>query len=190
VLSSCGLPLPPTCLLVTVNEARCYFASTILELRNPRVSELAHVVSGKGTGLSDVKSATPAFDICAFDGQFSEHYLLALSLLGHERVVLLHSPRYLRWMISWPAAADIRYWIALKSKSHYSWQSANQSVLVSSSFWGSWPDVTYVTGLTLTVSVSWDAPFDEGAGLSFVWSLSLSFVKYVQFYICITTMHY
>jgi hypothetical protein len=29
VLSSCGLPLPPTCLLVTVNEARSYFASTI-----------------------------------------------------------------------------------------------------------------------------------------------------------------
>jgi hypothetical protein len=30
VLSSCGLPLPPTYLLVTVNEARSYFASTIL----------------------------------------------------------------------------------------------------------------------------------------------------------------
>jgi hypothetical protein len=29
VLSPCGLPLPPTCLLVTVNEARSYFASTI-----------------------------------------------------------------------------------------------------------------------------------------------------------------
>jgi hypothetical protein len=29
VLSSCGLTLSPTCLLVTVNEARCYFASTI-----------------------------------------------------------------------------------------------------------------------------------------------------------------
>jgi hypothetical protein len=28
-LSPCGLPLPPTCLLVTVNEARCYFASAI-----------------------------------------------------------------------------------------------------------------------------------------------------------------
>jgi hypothetical protein len=31
VLSSCGLPLPPTCLLLTVNEARSYFASTILK---------------------------------------------------------------------------------------------------------------------------------------------------------------
>jgi hypothetical protein len=31
VLSSCGLPLPPTCLLVTVIEARSYFASTILQ---------------------------------------------------------------------------------------------------------------------------------------------------------------
>jgi hypothetical protein len=29
VLSSCGLPLPLTSLLVTVNEARSYFASTI-----------------------------------------------------------------------------------------------------------------------------------------------------------------
>jgi hypothetical protein len=29
MLSSCGLPLPPTCLLLTVNEARSYFASTI-----------------------------------------------------------------------------------------------------------------------------------------------------------------
>jgi hypothetical protein len=30
VLSPCGLPLPPTCLLVTANEARSYFASTII----------------------------------------------------------------------------------------------------------------------------------------------------------------
>jgi hypothetical protein len=29
VLSSCGLPLPPTCLLLTINETRSYFASTI-----------------------------------------------------------------------------------------------------------------------------------------------------------------
>jgi hypothetical protein len=29
VLSSCGLPDPPTCLLLSVNEARSYFASTI-----------------------------------------------------------------------------------------------------------------------------------------------------------------
>jgi hypothetical protein len=29
VLSSMGLPLPPTCLLTTVSEARSYFASTI-----------------------------------------------------------------------------------------------------------------------------------------------------------------
>jgi hypothetical protein len=30
VLSPCGLPLPPTCLLVTVNEARSYFVPTVL----------------------------------------------------------------------------------------------------------------------------------------------------------------
>jgi hypothetical protein len=30
VLSSCGLSLPPTCLLVTVNEARSYFASAVI----------------------------------------------------------------------------------------------------------------------------------------------------------------
>jgi hypothetical protein len=29
VLSPCGLLLPPTCLVVTVNEARSYFVSTI-----------------------------------------------------------------------------------------------------------------------------------------------------------------
>jgi hypothetical protein len=29
VLSYCGLPLPPTCLLLTVCEARSYFASII-----------------------------------------------------------------------------------------------------------------------------------------------------------------
>jgi hypothetical protein len=33
VLSTCGLPLPPTCLLVTVNEVRSYFASTIHSTR-------------------------------------------------------------------------------------------------------------------------------------------------------------
>jgi hypothetical protein len=32
VLSSCGLPLPPTCLLLTVNKARSYFASIINEM--------------------------------------------------------------------------------------------------------------------------------------------------------------
>jgi hypothetical protein len=30
VQSPCGLPLPPNCLLVAVNEARSYFAYTIL----------------------------------------------------------------------------------------------------------------------------------------------------------------
>jgi hypothetical protein len=31
VLSSFGLPLPSTCLILTVNEARSYFASTIAQ---------------------------------------------------------------------------------------------------------------------------------------------------------------
>jgi hypothetical protein len=30
VLSSCGLPLPPTCLLVTVNEARSYGVTVLV----------------------------------------------------------------------------------------------------------------------------------------------------------------
>jgi hypothetical protein len=34
VLSPCGLPLPSTCLRVTVNEARNYFASTITVVVN------------------------------------------------------------------------------------------------------------------------------------------------------------
>jgi hypothetical protein len=66
-------------------------------------------------------------------------------------------------------------WRCSKSKSLCSWQSVNQSVLVSSPFWGSWPDSTCVPGLTITVLVTWGAPSDEGAGLSCVWSLSLSF---------------
>jgi hypothetical protein len=39
VLSSFGLPLPPTCLLLTVNEAHSYFASTIRarRSRDPRL---------------------------------------------------------------------------------------------------------------------------------------------------------
>jgi hypothetical protein len=32
MLSSCGLPHPPTCLLLTVNEARSYFVSTICDI--------------------------------------------------------------------------------------------------------------------------------------------------------------
>jgi hypothetical protein len=32
VLSSCGLPLPPTCLVLTVSEARSYFTSTVRTL--------------------------------------------------------------------------------------------------------------------------------------------------------------
>jgi hypothetical protein len=43
VLSFCGLPLPPTCLVVTVNEARCYFVSFIVM----RSHDKAH------TGLND-----------------------------------------------------------------------------------------------------------------------------------------
>jgi hypothetical protein len=39
VLLPCGLPLPPTCLLVTVNEARSYFASTIISRHLPGETE-------------------------------------------------------------------------------------------------------------------------------------------------------
>jgi hypothetical protein len=74
-----------------------------------------------------------------------------------------------------------------KSKSHYSWRSVNQSVLVSSLFWGSWPDSTLSQVWLLRSFVSWDAPSDEGASLSFVWSLSLSFV---QLYTYGTTINY
>jgi hypothetical protein len=55
-----------------------------------------------------------------------------------------------------------------KSKSHYSWRSVNQSVLVSSPFWGSWPDFTLSQVWLFRSFVSWGAPSDEGAGLSFV----------------------
>jgi hypothetical protein len=40
VLSSCGLPLPPTCLLLTANEARSYFASAILRVKTAYIISL------------------------------------------------------------------------------------------------------------------------------------------------------
>jgi hypothetical protein len=54
VLSPCSLPLPPTCLLATVNEARSYFAPTIrrgfdeslrLQLFRPHRLELGTVLN-------------------------------------------------------------------------------------------------------------------------------------------------
>jgi hypothetical protein len=45
VLSPCGLPLPPTCLLQTANEARSYFASTVrLILQRCQLLKLARMV--------------------------------------------------------------------------------------------------------------------------------------------------
>jgi hypothetical protein len=46
VLSFCGLPLPPTCLHVRVNEARIYFASTVTHV-------LSHTQLSKRVCLSD-----------------------------------------------------------------------------------------------------------------------------------------
>jgi hypothetical protein len=43
VLSSWGLPLPTTCLLVTVNEVRSYFATTIQRLSTSRSVTLQYV---------------------------------------------------------------------------------------------------------------------------------------------------
>jgi hypothetical protein len=40
MLSSCCLLLPPTCLLVTVNEARSYFAFTIADPKNTELWQL------------------------------------------------------------------------------------------------------------------------------------------------------
>jgi hypothetical protein len=49
VLSSCGLPLPSTCLLVTVNEARSYLRPLYYILRRQRASvseELTQMIAG------------------------------------------------------------------------------------------------------------------------------------------------
>jgi hypothetical protein len=46
VLSSCGLLLPPTCLLVTVNEARNYFEPTIQWVRQSSCEVLIKLYSG------------------------------------------------------------------------------------------------------------------------------------------------
>jgi hypothetical protein len=48
--------------------------------------------------LPVIKFAIPAFEMCAFDGQFGEHSLsgcigpFAVPLLGHECVVMCHTP--------------------------------------------------------------------------------------------------
>jgi len=64
-----------------------------------------------------------------------------------------------------------------KSKSHYSWWSVNQSVLVSSPFWGLWPDFTYVTGLIVSVLCLVGRPIRR-VGVSVICLKSLSFVKH------------
>jgi hypothetical protein len=46
--------------------------------------------------------------------------------------------------------------------------SVSQKVLVSSSTWGSWPDIYYC--LTVTVLFLWSAFSDERTGLSFVYA--------------------
>jgi hypothetical protein len=47
VLSSFGLPLPSTCLLLTVSEARSYFASTVVSL-SPSVTKWLLRARGRG----------------------------------------------------------------------------------------------------------------------------------------------
>jgi hypothetical protein len=47
VLSSCGLPLPPTCLLVTVNEARSYTVQTSVCPQRTRACSRHKLVSVK-----------------------------------------------------------------------------------------------------------------------------------------------
>jgi hypothetical protein len=54
VLSSCGLPLPPACLLVTVNEALSYFASTIVGITNIQSTNNSKSMETHGTEDFDV----------------------------------------------------------------------------------------------------------------------------------------
>jgi hypothetical protein len=58
--------------------------------------------------------------------------------------------------------------LLFQSKSHCDSQSVSQEVLVSSSIWGSWPDIYY--SLTVTVWFLWGALSDERTGLSFVYA--------------------
>jgi hypothetical protein len=46
-LSPCGLPLPPTCLVLTVSEARSYFASTVHRSTLKRARKLKHYISSR-----------------------------------------------------------------------------------------------------------------------------------------------
>jgi hypothetical protein len=77
----------------------------LCELHDPQIGELAHIGSGVGTDLPNVKFAIPAFEMCAFDAQFStqvtfgllwtEISLFAVSLPGQACVVVCHAPWYL-----------------------------------------------------------------------------------------------
>jgi hypothetical protein len=105
--------------------------------------------------------------------------LEAQSLLGCTAVFLIGCrPTFQRCVL--PPSSGQCVSLA-KSKSHYRWRSVNQSVLASS-----WPDSVLSQVWLLRSFVSWGTPSDEGAGLSFVWSLSLSFV---QLYICRPTIN-
>jgi hypothetical protein len=64
-------------------------------------------------------------------------------------------------------------------ESRYDRRSVGQSVLVSSPFWGSWPDINYC--LTITVMSMSGAPSDKRSGLSFVlvtWTASVQVSKF------------
>jgi hypothetical protein len=84
--------------------------------------------SDKDTHVPDVSFSTPASEICARDGKFSEHSLsegdglVAGFLLDHESVVLRHASCYLQWMIPFLATADISCWTPL-CLDEYGWET-------------------------------------------------------------------
>jgi hypothetical protein len=65
VLSPCGLPFHPTCLLVTVNEARGYFTSTILSAMMRHIHGGIVDVATRHTAISDMCSRKVACTTCA-----------------------------------------------------------------------------------------------------------------------------
>jgi hypothetical protein len=69
-----------------------------------------------------------------------------------------------------------------ESESRYGLRSVSQSVLVSSPFWDSWPDLFFIKTIAAFVLLG-GALSDEGAGLSFVGSL------YHDFYVLSEYLH-
>lgn len=52
-----------------------FYNLILFHLHNPKVGELTHIRTGRGTHLYGINFAVPAFEVFACDGQFGKHLL-------------------------------------------------------------------------------------------------------------------